>query len=301
MQKDFLTFGEISFDEIKEVFALSEKLKKERAFTKDKPLAGKSVGMIFSKSSTRTRLSFEVGIHELGAYPVFMDQSKLQMGRGETIADTARVMSRYLHAVVIRTYGHDEVVEFAKYANMPVINALTDDYHPCQILTDIFTVYEYSKRIEGIKMVFLGDGSSNMANSLMLAAHIAGFELVIAAPEKYKPRADLMTMKNSRGKVVWEQDPKKAVENADYLYTDVWVSMGFEKESAERLTELASYQLDMKLLKAAKPDARVLHCLPAHRGEEITDDVIESSQSIVFDQAENRLHVQKAIMSMMIK
>ena len=301
MHKDLLSCEEITKADLEKIIELSAKIKRERfSPTAPTPLTGKSVGMIFAKSSTRTRVSFEVGIHELGGYPVYLDQGKMQMGRGETPADTARVLSRYLRAIVIRTYGHDEVVELAKFSSIPIINALTDDYHPCQAITDVFTMYEFAERLEGLKMAFLGDGSSNMANSLMLICQIAGIDMVISAPEQFKPRADIMKRKLGPGKCSWTSNPEEAVKDADFLYTDVWVSMGFEKESEERVKLLQPYQLDMKLLNLAKPDAKVLHCLPAHRGEEITDDVLESDKSIVFDQAENRLHVQKAIMSLML-
>lgn len=300
MHKDLLTIEEITTNDLNDIFKLAAYYKKDRATIKEKPLAGKSVGMIFSKSSTRTRVSFEVGISELGGNSIFLEESKLQVGRGETVADTARVLSRYLHAIVIRTYKHSEVVDFAKYANIPVINALTDEYHPCQIIADLFTIYEFSEKLKGIKIAYIGDGASNMANTLILAAKKTGMELVICAPEEFKPNAELMEKKLGTGTVVWEKDPQKGVKNADYLYTDVWVSMGFEEEKKRRLNILEPYQLNMKLLKLASPDARVLHCLPAHRGEEITDDVMECEQSVVFDEAENRLHVQKAILALML-
>ena len=252
--------------------------------------------MIFAKSSTRTRVSFEVGISELGGYPLYLDQSKMQVGRGESVADTAKVLSRYLHGVVIRTYSHSDVEELAAESTMPIINALTDDFHPCQILTDLFTIYEYSGRVEGIKLVYVGDGDNNMANSFILAAGLAGLELVIAAPEKYRPNLELMKRFPN---VVWEKDPIKAVENADYIYTDVWVSMGFEDERTERFEILKDYQVNSKLVEAASADVKVLHCLPAHRGEEISAEVLDSDKAIVFDQAENRLHVQKAILALL--
>jgi ornithine carbamoyltransferase len=291
-----LTVDDLNKDDLNKIFELSAELKRNRGKDDFRPLAGKSVGMIFAKSSTRTRVSFEVGIKELGGYPLYLDQGKMQVGRGESVADTARVLSRYLHAIVIRTYEHADVEELSDMASIPVINALTDDYHPCQILTDLFTIYEYSGKVEGVKLVFAGDGLSNMANSFILAAKLSGIELVITSPEEYKPREDLMAGLDN---VTWEPDPVKAVQNADYIYTDVWVSMGFEDEKAERFKVLTPYQVNSQLLKSAKPDAKVLHCLPAHRGEEITDTVMESPQSIVFDQAENRLHVQKAILAML--
>ncbi len=302
MQNDLLTVEEITLGELKEIFTLSAKMKKERGTSKDKPLMGKSVGMIFSKSSTRTRVSFEVGIRELGGFSIFLDQNDLQLGRGESIPDTARVLSRYLHAVVIRTFKHEDVVEFAKYANIPIINALTDLYHPCQILTDLFTIYEYSERLDGIKVAYIGDCSCNTANSLILAAKLAGMDLVLSSPKKYRPSKDLIENHNiGKGTVTWEEDPYKAVRKADYIYTDVWVSMGFEEETRKRKKALKPYSVTSELVDEAPSGVRIMHCLPAHRGEEITDEVMDSHASIVFDQAENRLHVQKAILTMLLK
>ncbi|MCP3964904.1 MAG: ornithine carbamoyltransferase [Lentisphaerae bacterium] len=296
MQRNLLTVDDLSRDELYQMFELAAKLKRERGNDNFKPLAGKTIGMIFAKSSTRTRVSFEVGIHELGGYPMYLEQNKMQVGRGETVADTARVLGRYLHGIVIRTYEHSDVEELASESGIPVINALTNDYHPCQILTDLFTIYEFSGKIEGVKLVYCGDGDNNMANSFILGAGLSGVELVIAAPEAYKPNQELM---DKFPNVTWEKDPIKAVTDADYIYTDVWVSMGFEEEKVERFRELQPYQVNSELIKHAKPEVKVLHCLPAHRGEEITDDVMDSDKSIVFDQAENRLHTQKAILTML--
>ncbi|MBU8902512.1 MAG: ornithine carbamoyltransferase [Victivallales bacterium] len=296
MNKDLLSVADISKNDLEKIFELSAKLKKERGQSNYKPLAGKSIAMIFAKASTRTRVSFEVGITELGGYPLYMDQGKMQVGRGESVADTAKVLSRYLHGVVIRTYSHADVEELAAESTMPIINALTDDFHPCQILTDLFTIYEYSGKVEGIKLVYVGDGDNNMANSFILAAGLAGLELVIASPEKYRPNPELMERFPN---VVWEKDPMKAVENADYIYTDVWVSMGFEEEKAERFEILKDYQVNSRLVAAASDAVKVLHCLPAHRGEEISAEVLDSDKAIVFDQAENRLHVQKAVLALL--
>jgi ornithine carbamoyltransferase len=254
--------------------------------------------MIFAKSSTRTRVSFEVGVYELGGNPMYLDESRMQVGRGETIADTANVLSRYLHGIVIRTYSHDGVEELARVATIPVINALTDEYHPCQILADLYTILEYSGKIEGTKMVFYGDAQSNIANSLILAAKLTGMNLVFAAPEEFKPRADII---GDAKNITWEKDPIKASEGADYMYSDVFVSMGFEDGREFRLEKLMPYQMTMDMIKVANPNVKVLHCLPAHRGEEIAADVMDSEYSIVFDQAENRLHVQKAVLSMLVK
>ena len=261
-----------------------------------RPLEGKSIGMIFAKSSTRTRVSFEVGIHELGGQPIYLDESKTQMGRGETIADTARVLSRFLHGIVIRTFRQSDVEGLAQYGSIPIVNALTDDYHPCQAFADLFTIWERKGKLEGLKMAYLGDGASNMANSLMMACKLAGMTFVIGAPEEFRPRQAIMDEDLGPGKVEWTTDPAAAMKDADFVYTDVWVSMGFEKESRERMKILEPYRLDMKMLGHAKPDVKVMHCLPAHRGEEITDEVMESEHSIVFDEAENRLHMHKAIL-----
>ena len=261
-----------------------------------RPLEGKSIGMIFAKSSTRTRVSFEVGIHELGGQPIYLDESKTQMGRGETIADTARVLSRFLHGIVIRTFRQSDVEGLAQYGSIPIVNALTDDYHPCQAFADLFTIWERKGKLEGLKMAYLGDGASNMANSLMMACKLAGMTFAIGAPEEFRPRQAIMDEDLGPGKVEWTTDPVAAMQDADFVYTDVWVSMGFEKESRERMKILEPYRLNMKMLGHAKSDVKVMHCLPAHRGEEITDEVMESEHSIVFDEAENRLHMHKAIL-----
>lgn len=303
MIRHLLTGEEIGKVEFEKLIDLSREMKATRGTAKAvKPLADKSIGMIFAKSSTRTRVSFEVGIHELGGQAIYLDQSKTQMGRGETVPDTARVLSRYLGGIVIRTYKQSDIEELAQYSSCPIINALTDDYHPCQALTDMFTIYEKVGKFEGIKMAYLGDGASNMANSLMMASRIAGIHFEIGAPEEYKPsEAILNNTFGGSGTVSWTKDPAEAVKDADFIYTDVWVSMGFEEEAKERMRILDPYRLDMATLLKAKPGAMVMHCLPAHRGEEITDDVMESPNSIVFDEAENRLHVQKAIMATLIK
>lgn len=302
MKKDLLSLKEMSREEFDEVMRLAAMFKKTRGTpAHPRPLEGKSIGMIFAKSSTRTRLSFEVGIHELGGYPLYLDQSKLQIGRGESIYDTAKVMSRYLHGVVIRTFSHNEVVELAGDAAFPVINALTDEFHPCQVLADFFTVLEHSRTFEGVKMTYIGDGACNMPNTLIIGAKLAGIDLVIAAPEAYKPNLDILVgTEHLPGSVTWVEDPIEAVKDANYIYTDVWVSMGCEAEAAERLRLLAPYQVNEALVSAAAPDVKVLHCLPAKRGEEITDAVMDGTHSIVFDEAENRLHVQKAVMSMLM-
>ena len=301
MNKDLLSCADLTHDDFVKLMELSAKIKRERGTPQAaKPLAGKSIGLIFAKASTRTRVSFEIGVQELGGYPIYLESGKTQMGRGETIPDTAKVLERYLHGIVIRTFAQADVEGLAANSKYPVINALTDDYHPCQVLTDMFTMLEYKGKLEGLKMAYLGDGASNMANSLMLACQLAGVDIAIAAPEEYRPNEEIMKRNLGAGKCSWTTDPYEAVKDADFIYTDVWVSMGFEEEAKERIKVLKPYQLDMAKLKAAKPDAKVMHCLPAHRGDEITDEVMDCDQSIVFDEAENRLHVQKAIMTMLM-
>ena len=295
MKKDLLTLKDISADDLEQIFALASLLKKERGNNDYKPLAGKSIGMIFAKSSTRTRISFEVGISELGGTPLYMDSNTMQLGRGETVPDTAKVLSRYLHGVVIRTFSHADVETLAAEATIPVINALTDEYHPCQILADLLTIKEYSGTLKGVKLVFAGDGASNIANSLILASELTGMELVIAAPEEYRPCAELLAAAPNAS---WEVDPLKAAEGADYIYTDVYVSMGFEEESRDRLARLQPYQVSAAMMSKGKSSVKFLHCLPAHRGEEVAAEVMDSPASIVFDQAENRLHVQKAVLGL---
>ena len=297
MKKDLLTLRDISRDDLENIFELATKLKRERGEVSYTPLAGKSIGLIFAKSSTRTRVSFEVGVGELGGRPLYLDQSKMQVGRGETIADTANVLSRYLHGIVIRTFSHAGVEELARVATIPVINALTDEFHPCQIIADLLTIKEYSGRVDrSVRLAFYGDGRSNIANSLILAAKLTGMELVISSPEGVEPDEKLI---GGASNILWEKDPVKAASGVDYFYTDVWVSMGFEEERAERMKIFTPYQVNSRLFESAKKDAKFLHCLPAHRGEEVSADVMDSPRSIVFDEADNRLHVQKAIMSLL--
>lgn len=301
MQKDLLNVDNMTSEDLKNILELSTFMKSRRLTWEGKPLSGKTIGMIFSKSSTRTRVSFEVGIHELGGNSLFLDRNDLQLGRGETIEDTAKVLSRYIHGAVIRTYKHSDVVEFAKFAHFPVVNALTDAFHPCQILTDLFTINEFSGKLKGVKVAYIGDCASNMANSIILAAKLSGLELTLASPEDYKPDHKLMEESNLENEnISWSTDINKAVKDAEYIYTDVWVSMGMEEEKAERLEKLYPYQLNENIIANSRQDVRVMHCLPAHRGEEITAEVIDSDNSIVFDQAENRLHVQKAILTMLL-
>jgi ornithine carbamoyltransferase len=263
-----------------------------------KPLAGQTWALIFSKSSTRTRVSFEVGIHELGGRPLFLNAGDIQLGRGEPIKDTARVLGRMCHGAVIRTFAQGDVEEFARYSNIPTVNALTDDEHPCQILTDIFTFQETRGPIQGKIVTFVGDGACNVPVSWIWAAAKLGFELRIAAPKAYQPPSELL--KRAGGKILCTEDVKAAANGADLLYTDVFVSMGKEAESAQRLKELAPYQINDGLVKLAKSGALMMHCLPAYRGKEITEEVLEAHADTIFTEAENRLHVQKAILAWMV-
>jgi ornithine carbamoyltransferase len=252
--------------------------------------------MIFSKPSTRTRLSFEVGIRELGGGVVFLSQNDLQLGRGEEIVDTARVLGRMVHGAVIRTFAQNDVERFAEYAQIPTINALTDEEHPCQIVADLFTIMEKRGSLENLKVCFIGDGDNNVARSWAWAAERLGFELRIATPAKYRPQEALLNRLTSR-KIIVTDDPVAAAEFADVLYTDVWVSMGFEQESTQRLQDLSSFQINEELVSKASPDVLVLHCLPAYRGKEISEETLEKHAGTIFDQAENRLHAQKAILA----
>jgi len=297
--KHLLSIETLSRADVEQILAASAKVKKGRGRGESQPLAGQVWALLFSKSSTRTRVSFEVGIRELGGQPLFLNASDIQLGRGEPIKDTARVLGRMIHGAVIRTYAQEDIEEFAQYAALPTINALTDAEHPCQILTDIFTYEEKRGSIRGKKIAFFGDGACNVPASWIFAAAKLGFELRIAAPKKFQPSAALL--KRAGGKIVCTEDVRVAANGADLLYTDVWVSMGKESESAERLRALAGYQLNGKLVKLAQPDALVMHCLPAYRGKEIDVKTFEANAQTIFDQAENRLHCQKAILRWIVK
>ena len=269
--------------------------KRERGHHKTQPLAGQTWALMFSKSSTRTRVSFEVGIREFGGQTMFLNANDIQLGRGEPVKDTARVLGRMIHGAVIRTLAQSDVEQFAGFSGIPTINALTDDEHPCQIITDIFTFKEKRGPIAGKVVTFIGDGACNVANSWIFAAAKLGFELRIAAPKKFQPSAALL--KRVGGKIISTDDLQAVAKGADLLYTDVWVSMGKEAEAAERLKILSGYQINQKLVKLAKPDALVMHCLPAYRGKEIDDATLEANADTIFEEAENRLHVQKAILN----
>jgi len=302
VKKDFLSVYDLTRRDIDRIFSHAAKLK---AMLKDgiiyQPLAGKTLGMIFDKSSTRTRLSFEAGMYQLGGLAIYLNSRDTQLGRGETIADTARIVSRYLDAVMIRTFSQESVEEFAQHATIPVINGLTDLMHPCQIVSDLFTIVEKKGTYEGLKVAYVGDGN-NVANSWIDAAARLPFRLALACPKGYEPDARILERgrKKAPKGISLHRNPVQAVRNADVVYTDVWASMGQEAEQEARAKIFEGYQVNRRLLQHARPDAVVMHCLPAHRGEEITAEVLDGPRSVVWDQAENRLHVQKAILEILM-
>lgn len=307
MKRDFLTLKDYTSDELIEMIELGIKLKKEREKNIDQThyMKGKKVALIFEKSSTRTRVSFEVGVFELGGYPLFLSKNDIQLGRGETIADTARTLSRYVDMIMIRTFEHSKIEELAKYASVPVINGLTDDFHPCQVMADVMTIYEKLGKFKGVKVAFVGDGN-NMANSWMIGAAKFGIDFTLACPKGYEAKQDVFVEArkialDTGAKIEMTNDPYEAVRGADIIYTDVWASMGQEAESEKRLKDFKGFQVDDNLMKATGKNTYFMHCLPAHRGEEVSEEVLESDMSIVFDEAENRLHAQKAIMVKLIK
>lgn len=300
--KDLISLHDLSSDEVKGLLELGLKLKKElKSGIEHHILKGKTLGMIFTKSSTRTRVSFEVGMTQLGGYPLFLSSNDIQLGRGETIHDTAKVLERYLDGIMIRTYAHSDVIELAEEANIPVINALTDLLHPCQVLADLMTTYEHKGKLEGLKFAYIGDGN-NMAHSLMYGCAKVGMDCAIAAPKGYECNSEVVEnakadFKASGRTLILTEDPVEAIKNADVVYTDTWVSMGQESEKAERQKIFMPYQVNKELFKNADSDAVFMHCLPAYRGFEVTEDVIDGPQSVIFDEAENRLHAQKAVMA----
>ncbi len=291
--KHFLSIESLDEARIRALLKATAEMKKNRGRQTGKPLAGQTWALIFSKPSTRTRVSFEVGIRELGGECIYLNFTDAQLGRGELIKDTARVMARMVHGAVIRTFAQSDIEEFAEFSGVPTINALTDDEHPCQILGDIFTIEEKCQSIEGKVIAFVGDAASNTAQSWLFAAGKLNFELRLAAPKRYQPSADLL--RRAGGRVVCTEDISEAAQGADVLYTDIWVSMGQEAEEARRQAELGPYWIDDNLVRKAKPNVLVMHCLPAHRGQEIAEPTFEAHADTIFDQAENRLHVQKAI------
>ena len=296
--KHLLSIEQLARADMDRILADTTKLKQERGRHAKLPLAGQTWAMVFSKSSTRTRVSFEVGIRELGGQVIFLPSGEIHLGRGEPIKDTARVLGRMVHGAVFRTFAQSELEEFARYAQIPTINALTDHEHPCQILADIFTFQEKRGAIRGKVVAFIGDGAGNVANSWAFAAGKSGFELRIASPKAFHPPADLV--QRAGGKIVLTEDVQAAVTGADLLYTDVWVSMGKEVESAKRVEQMSGYQINAAVVRLAKPDALVMHCLPAYRGKEIDEATFEANAQTIFDEAENRLHVQKAILNWLV-
>jgi len=295
--KHLCSIESLSAAEILEILALSRKVKACRGSEPSKPLAGECWGLLFSKSSTRTRVSFEVGIRELGGDALFLSASEIQLGRGEPIEDTARVLGRMIHGAVIRTFKQSDIEIFARLSGIPTINALTDEEHPCQILADLLTIEELRGSLDGVKVAFVGDADCNVGRSWIWAAARLGFELRLACPDLYRPPAGLLARAN--GQVSITGDPEEAACGADVLYTDVWVSMGKEEEADYRAAQFARYQINERTVAAALPNAPVLHCLPAYRGKEITEDVFEKNAGAIFRQAENRLHVQKAVMMLL--
>ena len=301
MNKDLLRMDNLSKDEILDILNLADQLKYERKHGIEHPLLkGKSLGMIFEKASTRTRVSFEVGMYQLGGHPLFLSSKDLQIGRGEAIQDTARVLSRYLDGIMIRTFSQKEVETLAECSSIPIINGLTDDEHPCQVLADLMTIRENKLILEGLKVAYIGDGN-NMCNSLIIGCLTLGMHISIANPLGYKPpkyyieKGKALAIKNSVSFKMTE-DPKVAIKDADVIITDVWASMGQESETKKRQIAFKGYQVNSEIMKLANDDAIVLHCLPAHRGEEITEEIIEAHANVIFEEAENRLHAQKAIL-----
>lgn len=309
--KHFLKETDFQAHELPGLFALARKLKSERGQEKARVLAGQTWALIFSKSSTRTRVSFEVGIHELGGNPLFLNKNDIQLGRGETVEDTAKVLSRFVHGLIVRTFDHSEVERLAKHGTVPVINALTDFLHPCQIYTDAFTAAErwakpgedLVKALRGRKIAFLGDTACNMANSWILGANHFGMKISLAGPPDFAPSKEFdafLAKEGFAGGYEFVSDPMKAVRDADIVYTDVWVSMGKEEETAARIRQMRPYAVTEKVFAAARPDALFMHCLPAHAGEEVDQAVLDNPRSIIFDEAENRLHMQKAILASLV-
>lgn len=292
---NLLTIQELDAKKIADYVALAEEVKKG-GVKYSKALEGKTLAMIFEKSSTRTRVSFEAGMTQLGGHAIYFDFTTSQLSRGETMHDTAKTLGRYVDIIMARLYKHTDIVEIAKHARVPVINGLTDLEHPCQALSDLLTMKEKGKLQKGAKFAFVGDCAFNMANSLMLACVKSGMEVALVCPKAYPPNMKFVAEARKFGKVEVVSDPAQGVKNADVVYTDTWISMGMDDEKAERTKAFSPYQVNADLLTQAKKDAIVMHCLPAHRGLEITDEVMDGKQSVVFDQAENRLHMQKAIM-----
>lgn len=303
--KHLLKISDLTKDEFHQIMSITEKLKNEnQAGIQHHQLKGKTLGMIFSKSSTRTRVSFEVGMYQLGGYALFLNSSDIQLGRGETIYDTANVLSRFLDGIMIRTFLQSDVEDLAKYGSIPIINGLTDEHHPCQALADLFTLYEYKGKLEGLKLAYVGDGN-NVANSLMEACALAGVDFAVATPKGYECDGAVtekakQVAKQNGCEIIITGDAEEAVSGADAVYADTWVSMGQEEEKAKRVEIFKPYQVNSDLMKKAKEGAIFLHCLPAYRGYEVTEEVIDSPISAIFDEAENRMHAQKAVMTILM-
>jgi ornithine carbamoyltransferase len=305
MNKDLLSINDLTVEEMQIVFRRADEIRKD---TKryENLLKGKVLAMIFEKPSTRTRVSFEVGMRQLGGSTIYMNSNDLQLSRGESIKDTAKTLERYVDGIVARVYRHRDIAELASHTKLPVINGLSDLHHPCQALADMYTIREKKKTLRDIKFAYLGDGGSNVAHSLILACTKLGMNMYVACPEAYSPQKDVLKLAEQNSKRFWDTlkivpTVKQAVTNADIIYTDAWVSMGEEAETKKRMKQLKPYQVNKDVVKLAKRDCIVMHCLPAHRGQEITDEVIDGPNSVVFDQAENRLHVQKALLTMMLR
>lgn len=299
--KHLLTMQDLNKEEILQILDLADQLKYERKHQiPHRHLEGKSVGLIFQKSSTRTRVSFETGIYQLGGQPLFLSSRDLQIGRGEPVQDTARVLSRYLDMIMIRTFDQKEVEDLAKYGSIPVINGLTDYSHPCQVLADLMTIRERYGILEGLKMCYIGDGD-NMANSLIVGGLLVGMQVSVATPVDYKPDAKVMDFAKDYATFCWTSEPKEAIKDADVVITDTWASMGMEEEKEIRQKAFQGYTVDDDLMALAKPQAMVQHCLPAYRGQEITEKVFEDHADEIFEEAENRLHAQKAVMVLLMK
>jgi ornithine carbamoyltransferase len=304
--KDFLTLADFTAEQIDAFIQEARLLKEEKKQGKlNESLKGKTLGMIFEKPSTRTRVSFEVGMFQLGGHALFLSSKELQLGRGETLFDTAKVLSRYVDGVMIRTFAHDKLEQFAEHADVPVINGLTDLHHPAQVLADLLTIYEHKGRLKGLKMCYVGDGWNNMTHSLLEGAALTGMDLAVAYPENYAPNPQivqhvLQLAKQSGSQIQLTTDPREAIEQADVVVTDVWTSMGFEAEGEKRRQDFQAFQVNQHLCAGAKEDFIFLHCLPAHRGEEVTAEIIDGPHSVVFDEAENRLHAQKAILKTLL-
>jgi len=296
MKKDLIAIKDLTTKDINEIFNLAAQLKAKRK-THETPLKNKTLGLIFEKPSNRTRVSFEVGMTELGGHTIYLASDEIELGKRESVKDAAKVLSRYLDGIIVRTFSHKKLIEFAENSTVPVVNGLTDFLHPCQALSDLFTIKE-KKGLKNITLSFIGDGN-NVLNSLLYGCNRVGIKVNVACPKGYEPDKDVL--KEVAGTAILFKSAEEAVKGADFIYTDVWTSMGKEKEHKKRLEVFKPFQINSKLLKLAKKDALIMHCLPAHRGEEITDEVLDSLNSIVVDQAENRLHVQKAILMKLLK